>query len=309
MSDPAARTLSLDLSGALLREKALALYALGKPNLSRLVVVTAVIGYLLAASTPGGALRWLEAVMLVLGTGLTAMGACAANMCREAEVDARMHRTRSRPLPSGRVEDTEAFAYALLTSLVGFSLLYAFCGPIPAVLSAFTILVYAFVYTPSKLRGPISVWIGAVPGAIPPLMGWATATGGLELGAFALFALMFTWQFPHFLALAYVYREDYARAGFRFLPERDRERRTGRAIGLGAVVTVAASGAPWLLGLTGVVYAVVAAAAGAHLLRACLGAARALEGRSARRAFVASIVYLPVLLVAIVLDRGLAFLF
>lgn len=297
----------LQVSLTELRTKLRALYALGKPNLSLLVVVTAVIGYLLAASTPGGSgVSWLRAVMLVVGTGLTAMGACAANMCREAEIDGRMHRTRGRPLPAGRVEETEAFAYALVTSLVGFALLYAFCGPIPAGLAAFTIVVYAFVYTPSKLRGPVSVWIGAVPGAIPPLMGWATVTGGLELGAFCLFSLMFTWQFPHFLALAYMYREDYARGGFRFLAERDTEHRTGRAIAVGAGFTVLASLAPLAQGLTGPVYAVVALGAAVYLLRPCVRAGRGLDGRSARGAFLASILYLPTLLVGIVLDRAVA---
>lgn len=312
MPEPRPATLpppSIQLSLVETRAKLRSIYALGKPNLSLLVVVTAVLGYVLAASTKGvEQTSWLKAIMLVVGTGLTAMGACAANMCREAAIDARMNRTRNRPIPSGRVEDTEAFAYALVTSMIGFALLYAFCGPLPALLSVFTIVVYAFVYTPAKLRGPISVWIGAVPGAVPPLMGWATVTGGLEVGAFCLFGLMFTWQFPHFLSLAYMYREDYARGGFRFLAEEDTEARTGRDVAVGAVFTVAASSAPILLGLTGPVYGVIAGLAAVYFLRPCLAARKGLDATSARRAFLASILYLPVLLVGIVLDRAFALL-
>lgn len=241
--------------------------------------------------------------MLVFGTSLTAMGACAANMCREAEIDAQMVRTRSRPLPSGRVKDTEAFAWALGTFLIGFAFLYVFTGPLPAFLSLATILLYAFVYTPAKRVGPVSIWIGALPGAIPPLMGWSAVTGGLEPGAFALFALMCTWQFPHFLALAYMYRDDYARGGFRFLPEVDTEARTGRHIGLGAAATLGASLLPSLLGLTGPAYLIAAVGAGLFFGLRCLRAARRLTAKSARGAFFASIIYLPVLLVAIVVDR------
>lgn len=291
-----------------LRAKLRALHELGKPNLSLLVVVTAVIGFFLATTDAesGGTTAvagWLRALMLVVGTGLTAMGACAANMCREAHLDARMARTRARPIPSGRVSDMEAFAYSIGTFLIGFSFLHVFCGPLPALLALATTLVYAFVYTPSKLYGPISVWVGAVPGAIPPVMGWATVTQEIGFGGLALFALLFTWQFPHFLALAFMYRSDYARAGFRFLPEGDDGRRTGFHIGIGTASVVLASLAPAGLGLVGPVYLTLALLAGAGFMAAGLKASRGLTAKSARRAFFASILYLPVILVAIVLDR------
>lgn len=304
-SQPAPSPALADAPPLGLMAKLRALRELGKPNLSLLVVVTAVFGFFVATSNEQAVdpLSWLHAAMLVIGTGLTAMGACAANMCSEHELDALMHRTRGRPLPSGRVTEEEAFAFAIGSFLVGFSLLYAFCGPIPAVLSLATTAIYAFVYTPSKRHGPISVWIGAIPGAIPPLMGWTTVTGRIDLGGMALFALLFTWQFPHFLALAYMYREDYARGGFRFLSKHDTEQRTGRAIGIGAVATVLASLAPWWLGLTSLTYFVIASLAGAHLLRASFGAARDLTAKTARRAFFSTIIYLPVLLLATVLDR------
>lgn len=285
------------------RAKLRSMWELGKPNLSLLVVVTAVIGSFLASTAYPDEASWLEAFMLVVGTALTAMGACTANMYREAEIDARMNRTRGRPIPSGRVQETEAFAWGLGTFLIGFAFLYVFTGPLPALLSLVTTLIYAFVYTPAKRIGPISVWIGAIPGAIPPLMGWATVTGRLDLGAFALFGLMFTWQFPHFLALAYMYREDYARGGFRFLPEEDTARRTGAHIGWGTVAVFVSSLAPAALGLTGPVYLLVAVLAGLGFMVRGLQAARNLTVKTARGAFFASIIYLPVLLVAIVIDR------
>ena len=288
--------------------KAKALYELGKPNLSFLVVVTAVIGFLLALSsqTAAGQGLWFRALMLVVGTALTAMGACAANMCREAQVDIHMKRTRTRPLPSGRVSEPEAIAYVIFIYVLGFALLYFGAGAIPAWLSLATFVTYVFIYTPAKLKGPISIWIGAIPGAMPPLMGWATVTGSLDAEAFALFALMFTWQFPHFLALAYMYREDYERGGFRFLPRENVEYTTGAHIGVGALVVVLVSFVPSVIGLVGSIYLVMSLIAGLYFLRAGFRALSGLTNHTARDAFFASIIYLPVLLVAIVLDRAVA---
>ncbi|MBX2813257.1 MAG: heme o synthase [Myxococcales bacterium] len=284
-----------------------ALYALGKPNLSLLVVVTAVLGFFLALSRqPEGHGMWLRATMLAVGTGLTAMGACAANMYREREVDGLMHRTRNRPLPSGQVQGWEALVYASLCFATGCGLLLVFTGPIPALLSLFTLVVYVFVYTPAKRRGPVAVWIGAIPGAVPPLMGWAAVTGRLDGAAFALFGLMFTWQFPHFLALAYMYRDDYARGGFRFLPRDKIEETTGKYIGLGTVAVMVSSIVPWLYGLTGWLYLIISLAAGGHFLWVAYGPVKKLSLSTARRTFLTSLGYLPVLLIAIIVDRMVA---
>lgn len=288
--------------------KVRALYALGKPNLSLLVVVTSVLGFLLALSQEDSQpIRWWQVGWLAFGTALTAMGACAANMYREREIDALMKRTRTRPLPMGQVEPHEAFLYSAGVFTLGFVILWVATGAIPALLSLATLVTYAFVYTPAKLKGPISIWIGAIPGAVPPLMGWATVTGQLEPASFALFGLMFTWQFPHFLALAYMYKDDYARGGFRFLPEENCELRTGWHIGIGAVAVIISSLLPWWMGLTGGVYLVLCIGACTHFLYASLKAAVSLTPQSARGAFLASILYLPVLLLAIMLDRSLTF--
>jgi hypothetical protein len=177
--------------------------------------------------------------------------------CLERDLDARMFRTRGRPIPSGRVAPDQALAFAVVLFVWGWLQLLVFCGWYPAMLSALTAGIYAFVYTPSKRWGPVSIWIGAIPGAIPPVMGWTTVTGELGAGGLALFAILATWQFPHFLSLAYMYQEDYARAGFRFLPEGDEEgKKTGLQIALGVCGVVAGQpgahrlgfGRPGLLG-------------------------------------------------------------
>ena len=274
-------------------------YELAKPNLTFLVVVTAVLGYGLAVGD--GGVQWSRLIMLIVGTTLTSAGACALNMFIERDIDALMPRTRKRPIPSGRVSAESALFFALMTLSWGFGALAAFCGPLPAFLSLLTAAIYAFVYTPLKRRGPISVWVGAVPGAIPPLIGWSAATGSIAEGGVSLFLVLFCWQFPHFIALAYMYREDYRRAGFRFLPPTDAQ--TGRQILLGCAALVVVSGLPYALGLVGWIYLVGVMAAGLWFLKVCLRAALGLTGKRARQAFLASILYLPVVLALLVLDR------
>ncbi len=282
------------------------LYALGKPNLTLLVIVTAVLGFFLGLSE-GAPLRWDRLLALIVGTGLTSAGACALNMFIERDIDALMPRTRKRPIPSGRVSPESALFFALMTLSWGFGALAAFCGPIPASLSLVTAGIYAFVYTPLKRRGPVSIWIGAIPGAVPPLMGWAAATDGVDWGGVSLFAILFCWQFPHFIALAYMYREDYRRAGFRFLPGDARAgRRAGQQILWGCIALFGAALVPSMLGLAGWVYVVGVVTAGLWFLQACWRCAAQTTGKSARRAFLASIAYLPALLVLLVLDRAIA---
>lgn len=300
----AADTAGLPASDALsFSDRARASYELGKPGLTFLVVVTAVLGFYLAASTVA-VVPWAKLVHLVLGTSLTSMGACALNMYLERETDAVMKRTRVRPIPSGRVSPEAALAYALMTFTWGLAILAVGCDLLVACLSLSTGLLYAFVYTPSKRWGPVSTWIGAVPGAVPPVMGWATVTGEIGWGGLALFGILFAWQFPHFLALARMLEEDYAKVGFHFLPKNDpRGVKTGRQMFLGTALLLAFSLAPTALGLTSWIYtggAVIIGAAFAFVaLRACFGCDRP----RALRVFLASISHLPALLGLIVLDR------
>lgn len=300
----AAQPAGLGVAGQLsFADRARAFYALGKPNLTFLVVVTAVLGFYLAASA-AEAVPWLKIVPLLLGTALTSMGACALNMYLERDLDAQMKRTATRPIPSGRVSPEEALAYALLTFVWGLALLAVGCSLLVASLSLFTALLYAFVYTPSKRWGPVSTWLGAVPGAVPPVMGWATVSGEIGLGGLALFVILFAWQFPHFLALARMLEEDYAKVGFRFLPANDpRGVRTGRQMFIGTLVLLAASLAPTALGLTGWIYSVGAILIGLVFAGVALKACFVCDRPRALRIFLASISHLPALLGLIVLDR------
>lgn len=275
-----------------------AYYELAKPNLSGLVVITGIFGFYLASAGLLSIDGW-RFLHLVSGMALTAAGACAANMYIERHLDAIMMRTRSRPIPSGRISPKEALIFSIAAFAAGFAQLFVFCGPIPALFSLFTLIVYAFVYTPMKKKGPIAIAIGAIPGAIPPVMGWAAVRGEVGTGGLALFAILFLWQFPHFLALAFMYRDDYARAGFRFLPEPH----TGSAIGVGAALTVLASALPYALGLAGTIYLAGAIASGAFFFWVCLRAARDLTASRARSAFLASVTYLPALLALMLIDR------
>lgn len=280
-------------------DRARAFYELSKPNLSFLVVTTGVFGFYLASSGIASIDGW-RFVHLVFGMALTAAGACAANMYIERNLDAIMVRTRNRPIPSGRIAPREALVFAAIAFAIGFVELFVFCGAEPALLSLFTLAIYAFVYTPLKRKGPIAIAIGAIPGAIPPVMGWAAVRGEIGVGGLALFAVLFFWQFPHFLALAFMYRDDYARAGFRFLPAHP-----GAAIVTGALLTLIASELPFVLGLAGRVYLAGALVSGACFVCVCLRAAVELSAPRARSAFFASILYLPVLLILMLLDKAI----
>jgi protoheme IX farnesyltransferase len=278
--------------------RARAYYELAKPNLSGLVVVTGILGFYLASSGLHS-IDWWRFVHLSIGMALTASGACAVNMYVERDLDAIMRRTRSRPIPSGRVSAREALIFAIATFAIGFAELFIFCGVWPAMLSLFTLAVYVFAYTPMKRIGPLAIAIGAIPGAVPPVMGWAAVKGEIGIGGLALFAILFLWQFPHFLALAFMYRDDYARAGFRFIPARN----TGPAIAIGSAMLLIASVMPFFLGLAGTIYFVGAIVIGLLFFAPCLLAAIDLTAARARTAFIASVTYLPALLVLMLLDR------
>jgi len=283
-------------------ERVRAFYELGKPNLSGLVVVTGVTGFYVGSTT----IDWIAFLHLISGLFLTAVGACALNMVLEYDVDARMRRTQSRPIPSGRVTRTEALVFSLVTFAVGFAQLSAFINLLTAMLSLVTLLIYAFVYTPMKVRGPVATWIGAIPGAIPPVMGWTAATGSLDAPALVLFGILFFWQLPHFLALAWIYREDYARAGYRLLPGKSGSNHlAGVQMMLCCIALLKVSLILAAVGAAGVVYVAGALISGIVFAIYASRVARSATHRDARALFFASIVYLPVLLGFIVLDRAL----
>lgn len=274
---------------------------LSKARLTAMVLVTTAVGYLLAIPR-------VDAVVLaatVAGTALTAFGANALNQYRERDTDALMHRTRLRPLPAGRLCPATALLYGVGVSVFGAFVLLAFSGPLPALLAVITILLYVLVYTPLKRRSTLNTLVGAVCGAIPPMIGWSAATGGLELGAWLLFALLFVWQMPHFLALAWLYREDYARGGLRMLPVNDPQGRLTFPVTvifallhlpLGLLVTLSGVAGPW--------FALGSLVLGAAWVWLGLRLYRSQSDRDARRVFYASLVYLPLALLMMVADPG-----
>lgn len=280
------------------------LATLTKPRITVMVAITAYIGYALAPAATGHAGQWLPLFWALLGTSLSCMGASVLNQVYERDTDGLMNRTRTRPLPAGRQSPTEALILGLLLSLAGVLILGLGTYWLAAGLSAFTIVSYALVYTPLKRVTTLALLIGAVPGAMPPVIGYAAAAGDLGLAAVLAFIIMFVWQVPHFLAIAWLYREDYARAGLVMLPVIDPSgRRTFDQILISCMVMLPLGLLPTYLGVSGLLYFVTAMACGAGFL--WCGIALVLEPtrQRARFLFLASLVYLPVVLALLLLDQ------
>jgi protoheme IX farnesyltransferase len=275
-------------------------FQLLKPRITFLVLVTTVAGCVLAA---GGPLPWLLVLHTLIGTALASGGASALNQYMERDVDGLMRRTQDRPLPQGRLTPTAVLIYGLCVSLAGVVYLAATVNLLTAGVAAFTIASYLLIYTPSKRVTWLSTLIGAVPGAMPPVIGWAALRNDLGLEAWVLFAIVFLWQIPHFLAIAWMYRNDYARAGFPVLPVQDPGgERTSRHITWNCVALLFVSLVPTLLGLTGRVYFVGALIIGLAFLAFGVATSVLRTNLSARRLLVASVIYHPILLALIVFD-------
>jgi protoheme IX farnesyltransferase len=279
-----------------------ALYlALTKPDVSFLVVMTTVAGYALGTRGP---LDWLRMAHTVFGTTLIAAGTSALNHYFERDTDALMRRTASRPLPSGQLSPREAFWFAL--SLLGFGTLYLALATnaLATLLGIATSVAYLCAYTPLKRRTTLATFVGAFPGAVPPLIGWAAARGTLNLEAWFLFAMLFLWQFPHFDAIAWVYREDYKRAGIKMLPVVDPEgTRTFREILMTAALLVPVSLLPAVTGLAGARYFFGAVVLGLMLVEVCLWAAASKTNVRAKWLMHATVLHLPVLLGLLIYDK------
>lgn len=288
-----------------LSQRTAALYELTKPRVNFLVVVTTAVGAWMAAGFMGLLESPLLFMNLLIGTALTAAGASVFNQYLERDADAKMPRTRNRPLPEGVLTPGVAFAFGLGLAVVGTAWLAFLVNPLTAVLGAMTLLTYVLLYTPLKRRTWWCTLVGAVPGAIPPMMGFSGMTGQLGWGALTLFALLFVWQMPHFYALALLYRDDYARGGFQMLPSRpDGLARTARQIVGFCVLLLLVSLAPTLVGLAGPIYAAGAVALGTWFLWTGIKCARTLSRPDARRLFIVSILYLPLVLGLLMLDRS-----
>ena len=274
---------------------------LTKPRVVAMVLVTTLVGFYLGSSgTPDG---WLLAATLA-GTALSAGGTLALNQYLERDPDARMQRTRGRPLPSGRLQAQEALLFGAVLTASGLVVLTALVNPLSGVVTATTVVTYLGCYTPLKRRTPLCGVVGAVPGALPPVTGWVAARGGFGAGAWALFAILFLWQLPHSLAIAQLYAADYARAGFRLLPIVDPDgHSTERQIVLNCVALLAVGVTPTLLGLAGTLYFTAALLLGAGFLVCAVAAAVRPSAAAARRVMLASLVYLPALLACLAWNK------
>ena len=279
-----------------------ALYlALTKPDVSFLVVMTTVAGYALGTRGP---LDWLRMAHTVFGTTLIAAGTSTLNHYFERDTDALMRRTASRPLPAGQLKPRDALWFGLGLITTGTVYLALATNALATVLGILTSITYLCVYTPLKRRTTLATMVGAFPGAVPPLIGWAAARGTISMDAWILFAVLFLWQFPHFDAIAWMYREDYARAGIRMVSVGDREgKRTFREILMTAALLVPVSLLPAVTGLAGVHYFFGAMVLGIMLVEVCLWAAASKTNVRAKWLMHATVLHLPVLLGLLIYDK------
>jgi protoheme IX farnesyltransferase len=265
-----------------------------------MVLVTTLVGFFLAAR---GAIDMARLARTLIGTGLAAGGTAALNQYLEIDVDRRMARTRLRPLPDGRLRPFEALRFGVAITALGQLELLLGVNWLSAAVTALSVVSYLFVYTPLKRRSPASTLVGAIPGALPPVTGWAAARGELSLGAGVLFAILFLWQVPHALAIAWLHREDYARADLRLLPVIDGDgQRTGRSIVIYSLALLVVGLVPTAVGLAGRAYLLAALLLGAGFVGCGVGLAQARSPKAARRLLRASLLYLPLLLLLMALD-------
>jgi protoheme IX farnesyltransferase len=286
----------------LIRSAAVADYLeLTKPRITLMVVLTALVGFVMGARGGASGPALLTAL---LGVALVASGASALNMLLERDTDARMRRTRDRPLPASRLQPADVLWFGMALTVSGLLGLYFGSGPTAAAVAFVTWASYVFVYTPLKRRTSLSTLVGAVPGALPPVIGWAAARGSVDAAAFVLFAILFLWQIPHFLAIAWIYREDYARGGLPMLPVLDPEGHlTGRQAVSHSLALLFVSLAPAAAGMTGRVYLAGAVLLGMALTAVAVRAAIVRSTPAARALFLARIIYLPLLSALLLLDR------
>lgn len=282
-------------------KRALDYLALTKPRVVLMVLITAFVGFYLASP---GELHWLLLGHTLIGVALASGGTLALNQYLERDLDARMLRTRERPLPEGRLQPGEALGFGVAITASGLIYLTWLVNPLSGLITAGSVASYLFLYTPLKQKTPFCLMVGAVPGALPPVTGWAAASGGLSLEAWVLFTILFLWQIPHSLSIAVLYREDYARANFQLLPVVDPDgTRTGRQIVVHSLALLAVGLLPTSLQVAGAVYFVTAFVLGMAMLICGVMLAISYSSAAARRLLFASLIYLPALLVMMAVDK------
>jgi protoheme IX farnesyltransferase len=273
-----------------------------KARLTLLVLLTTAVGFYLGARAP---IDYQALFHVVFGTAAAAAGAAALNQWWEWKLDALMQRTQARPVPAGRMPPMEAFAIGGALSIFGVIYLAIACNALSAVLAVITIAIYIFAYTPLKRASTANTLVGAIPGAIPPMIGWAAARGTIEAGAWSLFAILLLWQLPHFFAIAWLYREDYSRAGFRMISSDDRsgERSASQSVFF-CILLLVIAGLPAFLGIATWFYLGIELVLGGLFIAIAMRFLKMRTVGAARLLFVTSIIYLPLLLGALVLTKS-----
>jgi protoheme IX farnesyltransferase len=285
-----------------LRGKVTAYVELTKPRIAFLLVLTSAAGFYLGSVN--GAFNTILFVHSMLAITLLALGVATLNQVWERDLDPLMKRTATRPLPSSRVTFNEALVFGTVQCLVAEVYLLVAVNALTAILGMVVIVGYVLVYTPLKTRTSASTAIGALPGALPPLMGWTAAANEISIGAWALFAMQFLWQFPHFLAIAWMYREEYAKAGILMLPVVDPSGRiTFRQIVMFAIMLLPVSLAPFFFGVSGMIFLIGASILGLWMLWASIQAARSKTNADSRKLLLVSVIYLPLLFILMVADK------
>ena len=282
-------------------EKLAAYLELSKPRIAFMLVLTAAAGFYL------GSAKGFDVVLFVntiIGITLLAFGVAALNQVWEYKTDALMERTANRPLPANKISVPEAIVFGVSLCIVSEIYLAVLVNPLTAILGLVVIVGYNLLYTPLKTKTSASTAIGAIPGALPPLMGFTAAANEITLGAWTLFAILFLWQFPHFLAIAWMYKEQYAKAGIKMLPVVEPSGRiTARQIVIFTILLLPASLAPYFLGMSGLIYLIGASVLGAWFLTASIKAARAKSVEQARKLLLVSVIYLPLLFALMVFNH------
>jgi protoheme IX farnesyltransferase len=284
-----------------LKHRARALVELTKPRITFLLLLTAAAGFFLGSP---GKVDLFKLGHTMVGLALLASGVATLNQYWERDLDRMMIRTRTRPLPTNKLAPIEALVFGLILTLAAEAYLAIFVNPLSAVLGIAVIVGYVLLYTPMKTRTSLATVVGAFPGAMPPFIGWAAANNQLSLGAWVLFAIIFLWQFPHFLAIATLYREDYRNAGILMLPTVESNgRMTGRQILIYTLLLIPTSLVPTLIGISGRIYFFGAIVLGLGFLYCGVGAAFDNSKSKARRLLLASVIYLPLLFILMVLNQ------
>ncbi len=296
-----ATTATMVLEKVSMRQRVMDYLALAKPRVVVMVMAVTVAGFYMGTT---GVADWVRLLHLLIGVALSAGGTLALNQYMERDEDALMQRTQSRPLPEGRVQPLEALCFGAVMTIVGLLYLTVMAHVLAGLVTAVTVCTYLFAYTPLKLKTSLCSVVGAVPGALPPVTGWVAASGRFDAAVWVLFAILFLWQLPHSLAIAWLYRDDYARAGFRLLPVIHPDgRSTGRQIIANCLALLGVGLLPTLIGLTGPIYFMAAFIFGLVFLGFGVDAALSRTDEAARRLVLASLVYVPLVFLLMVLDK------